>query len=470
MKIIILGAGQVGSTVAYHLAREEANDITVVDLNRGLLDGLQARLDLRGIHGHASHPRVLRKAGIQDAEMVVAVTDSDETNMVACQIAWTLYKTPIKIARVRASEYLEEAEALFTDDPSDEKANNALPVDYVISPEQLVTDHIRRLIQYPGALQVLDFAEGRVRMVAVQAAADGLLCGQQLRTLREHIPHVDSRVAAIYRHGQGIVPEGDTVIQEGDEVFFIAARRDIRVVMSELRKLESSIRKVIIAGGGNIGFRLAKSLEKTFKVKLIERDQERAEAISEHLDHAIVLNADAADEDMLLEESVDHTDVFCAVTNAEEANILSAMLAKRLGAKKSLALINRPSYIDLVETGSIDVAISPQQVTIGALLARIRRGDVSVVHSLRRGAAEAIELVAHGDRDNSAVVGREIGQIDLPEGTSIGAIVRGEDEVLMAHHDVVIQNDDHVIMFMTDRTSSKIREVESLFRVAPTFL
>jgi trk/ktr system potassium uptake protein len=466
MKIIILGAGQVGSTAAHHLAKEESNDLTVVDRDANLLRNLQSRLDIRTVLGQASHPDTLRKAGIEDAEMVIAVTDSDETNMVACQVAWTLHQTPIKIARVRAVEYLTVADEMFTTDPSSDKSRNALPVDFVISPEQLVTDHIKRLIQYPGALQVLDFAGGRARLVGVRVSADGLLCGQQLRTLREHIPHVDSRVAAIYRGGAGIVPEGDTVIEEHDEVFFIAARRDIRVVMSELRRLESTVRRITIAGGGNIGLRLAQELEGTNNVKLIERDRDRARQISEILQKTVVLNADAADQDLLQEESIEATDVFCAVTNAEEANILSAMLAKRLGARKVLALISRRSYGQLVEQSSIDVAISPQQITISALLAYVRRGDVVAVHSLRGGAAEAIEGIAHGDRDNSKVVGRSIEEVPLPEGVTIGAIVRGEG-VLMAHHDLVVESNDHLIMFVTDR--SQIPEVEKLFEVGVTF-
>lgn len=458
MKILILGAGQVGSTVAAHLAREEVNDITVVDRNPELLRDLQDRLDLRTVEGFASHPDVLRQAGAADAEMVIAVTDSDETNMVACQVCYTLFHTPTKIARVRANTYLNTPE-LF--------AQDALPVDVLISPEQLVMDYIRRLIQYPGALQVLDFANGRVRLVAVQAYYGGPLVGQKLRALREHIPDVDTRVAAIYRRGQAIIPEGETVIEADDEVFFIASRKDIRTVISELRKLDRPVRKLIIAGGGNIGMRLAAALEDTYQVKLIERHRERARMLSEMLDKTIVLNGDAADEDLLLEENIENTDVFCAITNDEEANILSAMLAKRLGARKVMSLINRASYVDLVQSGTIDIAISPQQVTIGTLLAHIRRGDVVAVHSLRRGAAEAIEAVAHGDRNSSQVVGRRIEEIPLPPGATIGAIVRG-DEVIMAHHDTEIQADDHVILFLVDRRH--VPDVEALFQVGVTFV
>ena len=453
MRILILGAGQVGSTVAYSLAREEANDITVVDRNTELLQDLQERLDIRTVCGHASHPDVLRDAGADEADMVVAVTDSDETNMIACQVCYTLYRTPTKIARVRAAEYLNTPQ-LFTQD--------ALPVDMLISPEQLVVDYIRRLIQYPGALQVLDFAGGKVRLVAVQAYYGGALVGQELRNLKNHIPDVDTRVAAVYRRGQAILPKGDTVIEADDEVFFIAPRADIRSVINELRKLDKPIRRIIIAGGGNIGVRLANALESTHQVKLIERSRERARDISEDLDKTIVLSGDAADEELLVEENIEATDVFCAVTNDEEANILSSMLAKRLGARKVLALINRPSYVDLVQSGAIDIAISPQQVTIGALLTHIRRGDVVMVHSLRRGAAEAIEAIAHGTRETSRVVGRTVEEIALPDGATIGAIVRG-DSVLMAHHDTRIEADDHVILFLVNR--ERIRDVEKLFQV-----
>lgn len=453
MKILILGAGQVGSTVAHSLAREEDNDITIIDRDSELLRDLQDRLDIRTVQGHASHPEVLKDAGADNAEMVIAVTDSDETNMIACQVCYTLYQTPTKIARVRAADYLNTPQ-LFSQD--------ALPVDMLISPEQLVVDYIRKLIQYPGALQVLDFAGGRVRLVGVQAYYGGALVGQELKNLRNHIPDVDTRVAAVYRRGQAILPQGDTVIEADDEVFFIAPRADIRSVINELRKLDKPVRHIIIAGGGNIGVRLAKSLESTHQVKLIERNRERAREISEWLDKTIVLSGDAADEDLLQEENIEATDVFCAVTNDEEANILSSMLAKRLGARKVLALINRPSYVDLVQSGDIDIAISPQQITIGALLTHIRRGDVVVVHSLRRGAAEAIEAVAHGTPGTSRVVGRTVEEIQLPPGTTIGALVRGED-VMMAHHDTRIEADDHVILFLVDR--KHVADVERLFQV-----
>ncbi len=457
MKILILGAGQVGSSLAENLA-SEANDITIVDRNEQVLAQLRERLDLRTIAGRGSHPDVLRAAGAEDADMLVAVTDSDETNMVACQVAYTIFHTPTKIARVRAVEYLNY-DKLF--------APEALPIDFLISPEQIITEYIQRLIEHPGALQVLDFADGRVQLVGVKAYYGGPLVGHELRALREHIPGVDMRVAAIYRRDRAIIPEGHTVIEPGDEVFFIAASRDIMKVMAELRRLDKPYRRILIVGGGNIGKRVARALEQRYQVKLIDHNLERTRALSNELDRTIVLYGDAADEELLLEENIDKTDVFCALTNDDEANILSAMLAKRLGARKVMSLINRAAYVDLIESGDIDIAISPQQATIGSLLTHIRRGDVVKVYSLRRGAAEAIEAIAHGDRNTSKVVGRRIEELKLPPGTTIGAIVRGKD-VIIAHHDTVIEPEDHVILFLVDK--SRIREVEKLFQVGITFI
>jgi trk system potassium uptake protein TrkA len=457
MKILILGAGQVGSTAAFSLAREEANEVTIVDKNPDVLRELQDRLDVRTVVGNASYPDVIERAGGRDADIIIALTNSDAINIVACQIAFTLFRTPTRIARIRARELMSR-EQLFGPD--------GIPVDVAISPSSLVTNYIEQLIRFPGALQVLDFADGRVRLVATRAGGGGALVGHPLRELSEHIPNVESRVVAIYRGGRGIIPDGDTVVEEDDEVFFIAARKDIRTVLREMRKLDDPVRKVVIAGGGNIGLDLARALEATNQVKVIERDWQRARQISEQLSRAVVLHGDSADEELLLEENIDSADVFVAVTNAEEANILSAMLAKRLGARKVMALINKIAYAELVESGTIDVAISPQQITLGTLLAHVRRGDVVKVHSLRRGAAEAIEAVAHGNARESRVVGRLIDEIQLPRGATISAIVRG-DEVLMAHHDTQIKADDHVILFIADRR--QIDEVERLFEVGASF-
>ena len=458
MKIIILGAGQVGTSVAENLVNE-ANDITIVDVDAKRLNELQTRLDLRTVVGNCAHPSVLERAGAEDADLILAVTDSDEVNMAACQVAYTMFHTPTKIARIRSVDYINHPEIF---------AQEAIPVDVLISPEQIVTDYVRRLIEYPSALQVLDFAGGLVQLVAVKAFYGGPLVGHELKDLREHLPNIDTRVAAIYRQDRAIMPTGNTVIEADDEVFFIAARENLRAVMSELRKLDKPIKRVMLVGGGNIGRRLAKHLEQEkYSVKLIDHNPERTQAVAEELHSTIVLNGDAADEELLLQEGIEETDVFCSLTNDDEANILSAMLAKKLGARKVMSLINRGAYVDLIQNvGNIDIAISPQHATIGSLLAHVRRGDVVAVHSLRKGAAEAIEAVAHGDKSTSKVVGHSIENIDLPNGATIGAIVRGS-EVIVAHHDTIIEANDHLIIFVVDK--KQIPAVEKLFQVAATF-
>jgi len=456
MKIIILGANQVGCSLAETLANE-ANDITVVDSDAEKLRELKDRIDIGIIPGEASHPDVLERAGGEDADMIIAVTESDEINMVACRVAYSLFQTPKKICRIRASAYLV-SDKLF--------GKQGIAVDVVISPELVVSSYIKRLLDLPGSLQVLDFADGKVQLVAVKAYYGGPLVGQEIRLLRQHMPNVETRVAAIFRKDRPIIPEGSTVIEADDEVFFVAAQNNIRACMGELRRLDRPYKRIMIAGGGNIGLRLAESIEDRYQVKIIEHNLERCAYLSETLNKAIVLNGEASQRDLLIDENIGDTDVFLALTNDDEANIMSSLLAKRLGAKKVMALINNPAYVDLVQGGEIDIAISPQQATIGSLLAHVRRGDVVNVHSLRRGAAEAMEAIAHGDKISSKVVGRAIEDIDLPEGTTIGAIVR-EDEVLIAHDDTVVETGDHVILFLVDR--KRIPEVERLFQVGFSF-
>lgn len=456
MKIIILGAGQVGGTLAIALAGED-NDITLVDINPKKLRALQDHLDLRTIVGYGAHPHILRQAGAEDADMIIAVTNSDETNMIACQVAYSIFNTPTKIARVRSAEYLREKK-LFD--------SKNLPVDVVISPEQLVVKYIRRLVENPGALQVVDFAEGLVRLVAVKAYYGGLLVGNALSALKDHMPNIETRVAAIFRRGKAIMPTGDTVIEADDEVFFIAASHHIRQVMGELQKLENPYKRIMIAGGGNIGKGLAKSLEDNYHVKLIEFDSKKVHSISDELENTIVLQGDASNQELLIDENIDHMDVFIAVTNKDEANIMSAMLAKKLGVRKTMVLINRGAYVDLLQGNEIDIAVSPQHTTTSSLLTHIRRGDVANVYTLRRGAAEAMEAVAHGTEDTSKVVGKAIGEIELPRGTTIAAIVR-DNKVIIAHHNIVIQSNDHVILFLVDK--KYVRDVEQLFQVDLTF-
>ena len=467
----MLGAGQVGSTVAESLV-SEANDITVVDINAGRLAQLQDRLDLRTVTGNAGHPSVLIRAGIEDADMLVAVTQSDETNLVACKLARRLFNTPTRIARIRASDYLDHPE-IFDD------VNFA--VDLAICPEQILTEYIVKLIEFPETLQVLEFAGGRVSLVAVLAFHGGPLVGHQLQELRKHMPNINTRVAAIFRRDSPIIPEGSTVIEAGDEVFFLAAREHIRDVLRELRRMDKPVRRVMIGGGGNIGRRLSRALENRYHVKIVEFNKTSAERLASELKSTLVISGDVTDEEMLESENVDEMDIFCAVTNDDQINIMSSLLAKRMGVRRSIALINRSSYVDLVQSGQIDIAISPAQATIGTLLAHVRRGDCVAVHSLRRGAAEALELIAHGDRKSSKVVGRKVEEIELPKGATIAAIVRRhtspantlgrgsvKDEVIIAHHDTLIQAEDHVIVFAVNKRI--VPHVEKLFQVGVGFL
>jgi len=456
MKILILGAGQVGGTLAEHLSNEQ-NDITLIDSNTERLRELQDKLDIGTVTGQACYPEILRKGGAEDTDLLIAVTNSDEINMVACQVAYSLFNIPKIISRIRSQSYIQRPE-LFSKD--------IVPIDVLISPEQLVTSYIKSLLQHPGTLQVLDFADGKIRLVAVKAVFGGPLVGQELQQLRQHMPNVDTRVAAIFRRDHPIQPTGETVIEAGDEVFFIAAHNHILPVMSEMRRLDNPYKRIMIAGGGNIGLRLASAIEDDYHVKLIEYNYDRCKQLSELLTKCIVLNGSASDSELLVAESIEDVDVFCALTNDDEANIMASLLAKRLGARKVITLITNPAYVDLVQGGDIDIALSPQQITIGSLLTHVRKGDVAAVHSLRRGAAEALELIAHGDEKSSKVVGKRIDKIDLPNGVTIGAIMRGE-KVLIAHSDVVIETDDRVIVFVTNK--KHVKEVEKLFAVAFSF-
>ncbi len=452
MKIIILGAGQVGSNLAESLVAEN-NDITVIDLETERLALLQDRLDLRTVRGHAAHPSVLKMAGAEDADMLVAVTQSDETNLMACRIASTLFNVPTRIARIRSNDFLGLKASFLAEH---------FGVDDVISPEQEVTDTLRRLMEHPEALQVLDFADGKVRVVAVRAYHGGPLVGHELQDIKRHMPNLECRIPAVYRRDRGIVPKGITVIEPGDEVFFLARKQDIPSVMRELRRMEQPVKKVMIAGGGNIGRRLASQIERDYDVKIIDHNKSVSNLLAEQLHHTLVLQGDATDEDLLDQENIAAMDVFCALTNDDEDNIMSALLAKRMGAHRVIALINRSAYVDLVQGGEIDIAISPAQATVGPLLSKIRRGDMVAVHSLRRGAAEVLEVVVHGDAKTSRVVGRRIEEIDLPDGATIAALIRNND-VVIAHHDTLIEAEDHLILFALNKRI--IPKVEKLLQV-----
>lgn len=456
MNIIILGAGQVGSSLA-ELLSDENNDVTVVDLDQTRLQQLQDRLDIRTINGHASDPDILLQASIEDADMLIATTQNDDTNIVACQLAHVMHKTPTKIARVRSPSFLNHPELFDRNENTD-----AIPINVLISPESLVKDYILQLIDYPGSLQVVDFADSKVRIVAIRVRAGSLLVNKEIREIKNHLPSgIETRIVAIYRRGEVVMPTGSVLIREDDEVFFMAVPSAIPAIVEELRryKLRPS-RNIMIAGGGNIGYNLAKELEKQHQVKIVDHNIERARTIAETLEETIIIHGDVSDKSLLIEENIDEIDLFLAVTNSDEANIISGMLAKKLGVKRVIALVNNQSYIDLIHLNSIDVAISADQITTSHLLHYMRQGDTVKAFTLRRGAAEAMEVIVHGSENTSKVIGKRIGEIDWPTDITIGCVIR-EDQVMIAHRDIMIEAEDHVVLFLTDR--SRAKEVAELF-------
>jgi trk system potassium uptake protein len=461
MNIIILGAGRVGESVAESLVSEQ-NDITVIDHDPSRLRLLEERLDLRGVVGNGIQPSVLREAGAQDADMVIACAATDESNLVVCKVAHDVFNVPTTIARLRSPEFVTGDELL---------GKNGFSVDHVICPEESVMRYIHQLISYPEALQVVEFSQKRASLIVVRAAAGGALVGRTIGEFRERLPHAEMRVVALYRLDTEMETTASTRILPGDEVFVLADVRKIRLVLAAIHNVDKPVQRVMIAGGGKVGLRLARSLVGQCQVKIIERDKRRCEYLASQLPSStLILQGDGADEDLLHEENVGDMDLFLALTSDDEDNIMSAMLAKRMGARRVMSLINRRAYADMMEGSTIDIAISPAQTVIGELLAHLRRGDVAAVHSLRRGAAEALEGIARGDASTSKLVGRRIEEIRLPQGARIGAIVRGEDakgEVLMPHHDLVIETDDHIIVFIPNKRM--VREVEKLFQVGATF-
>jgi trk system potassium uptake protein TrkA len=473
MKILILGAGRVGESVAESLVSEK-NDITVIDTDPARLSFLQDRLDLRGVAGNGIQPSVLREAGIEDADMLIACAPMDETNLVACKVAHDLFSVPTTIARIRSPEFVNGSPML--DKPG-------FAVDQVICPEQSVTAYVRKLIEYPEALQVLEFADGLVSLIAVRAISGGPLVQHSLAEIPQLAPGVEMRIVAIYRQDKALAHlDGATRIEPGDEVFVLAATADIRTVLGVLRRMDRPVRSVMIAGGGKVGLRLARELQPGYQIKLIEAQPKRCEYLATQLPpEVLVLQGDSTDEDLLGDENVGQMDLFLALTSDDEDNIMACLLAKRLGARRVLALINRRAYADLVQGTAIDIAISPAQAVIGELLAYVRRGDVEAVHSLRHGAAEALEAIVRGDRKTCRLAGRRIDEAGLPAGAQVGAIVRGlhrpdgsdagdeaRPEVIMAHHDTVVEPNDHVIIFVPGK--QMVRQVEKLFQVSATFL
>lgn len=457
MKIIIIGAGQVGSTLTEKLATEK-NELTVIDTDRSLLGILNDKYDLRTVCGLGTHPDILASAGAADAEMLVAVSESDEVNILACQIADTLFHVPNKIARIRSREYIERSAELF--------CAGGLSVDKVISPEMLVTSQIAELAFHPGTSQVMEFSNGELAIVMVKACYGGFLVGNSLSAVKGTELDGKINIVSIVRNGKAIRLSSGTVIEGGDEVYFITQTSYIGQCVAGLERVETPYRRVLIIGGGNIGAGLARKLQSMCQVKLVEENREKAERLSEELEKTMVFEADPTDRDFLDDEGITKTDLVIAVTSSDESNIMASSLAKRLGAKKSIALVQREIFLDLIDETNIDIAVSPQQVTISALLSNIRHADVKNVYSLRSGNSEAMEIVAHGSGESSNVIGKKVKELDLPQGVSVSAIIRDGASFIIAD-EMTLKDGDHIIIFLTDRTM--VREIERLFQPSPFF-
>ena len=466
MKILILGGGQVGSAIAQELSTLQGHDITVIDTDEHALSNLGSQMDVQTINGNGASPVALQQAGAADADMLLALTRSDETNLVACKIAAALFNVPNRIARVRSADYLDSQDV-----PAEDKMPPALAAFDItdsIHPEELVTEHLAGLLHYIRALQVLPFAHERVQMVVAQTKNRDALIGKTVAEMVALLPErTDCQICAIYRNNRLIVPQASTLVEEGDEICFAADARHVSAVMAVWFYYEHKPRRVMIAGGGNIGFRLARQLEENFNIKIIELNPQRAEWLAENLDQTLVLQGSASDENLLAREYIDEIDVFCALTNDDENNIMSALLAKNLGAKRVVCIINRSRYVDLITGNQIDIVVSPHLITIGSILAHVRRGDIAAVYPLRRGTAEAIEVVVHGDQRTSSLVGRRIDEIKWPAGCHIAAVVRGDTVMMGRNHHETVADGDHLILFVARRRV--LRELEKLIQVKMGF-
>lgn len=465
MKILIVGAGRIGISVAESLV-SEANDITVVDRNPEHIAYLQSRFDLRGIVGEASSPQVLRDAGADDTDMLIAVTSNDETNLVVSLLAARLFNIPTRIARVRNSELRNFPRIL---------GEEGFEATAVIWPEQAVTSYLVKLIDFPEANQVLEFGEGLAALIAVRAKAGSPLVGRRVADLETHLPHVEARIISIFRRNRRLDVDKNTVIEAGDEVICLCDARNARLVLSEIRRHEPPVRNILLAGNASMCLALARRLTSSedadrrteLSIRILEKDRSKVELLAGQLrSSVIVIEGDYTDEEVLSDAGVETCDLFIALSEDDGDNVLSAMLAKKLGAQRTIALVNRKVYGDLMQGSQIDITLSPSQAALGELIKHVRRGDVTAAYSLRHGVAEALEIVAHGNRRSSRVVGRPIRDLALPEGANIGAVIRGEGEdavVLMGKPDVVIEAEDHVVVFVASKRL--IPKIERLFAV-----
>ena len=448
MKVIILGAGKVGESLARNLS-QDGYDISIVDLNKNKVDELQDRLDIAAIIGHAAHPSTFKKAGADEETILLAVTNNDEVNIAACQIAKNKFSVKKTICRFKDSTYLDCLDSF-----------GESIIDIPISPENEVTSHLKELIDHPGAEQIEEFADGKVKLVSVKVKKTGRLVDKALRTIEDDMPGVDSYIPTIYRKGKPFIPNGDTIVKEGDEVYFVTASENVDVVVNEMRLEQEAYSRIMIIGGGKIGFNLAKQLEDSYKVKIIEPNEERCEEISRSLEKTIVLRGKGADQELLKSENISQVDVFCSLTNDDEANIMASLLAKKLGATKTMVILNNPSYVNILP-GFVDSCIAPHRLTVSSVLQHLRESDVAqdVILKMHSG-AEAIEGIVHANEYTSDYFGKPIKSLPMPEEASVGAIVR-KGVVVMPSSSIELCIEDHLIIFLSNK--EKVKEVEKLF-------
>ncbi len=452
MKIIICGAGQVGSGIARQLAVEN-NDVTVIDQSPELVQSLQEQIDVRGIVGHGAHPDVLDRAGASEADMIIAVTFYDEVNMIAAQIAHSLFRVPLKIARVRAQSYLNPMwQDLFSRDH--------MPIDVIISPELEVGRSVLRRLEVPGAFESASFADGLVQVVGVRIEQDTPIVDTPLEQLTELFPDLQAVVVGIVRHGALFIPTRRDQMLIGDEVYFVSAREHVARTLDLFGHQEPAARRVIVVGGGNIGIFVAKELEERpgVRVKLIEADKKRAEKAADALARTVVFNGSGLDQAILREAGIQDAESIVALTNDDKVNILSAVIGKQLGCKKSMTLINHPDFGAVVPSLGIDTFLDPRATTVSTILQHVRRGRIRRVHSVRGGAAEVIEAEA---LETSPLVGKPLRETDLPDGALVGGVVRA-GRVVVPRGDTVIEAGDRVILFVE---KSVVPKVERLVRV-----
>lgn len=449
----------MGSSVAQVLSKESQNEITVVDSAYAPLAALKERYDLRTIRGNGALPSILEEADAANTDIIIAATSSDEVNIVACQLAHTLFNIELKVARIRDQAYIDFSEQVFFGP----KTEASFHIDVVISPEILITDQIKNIIELPGAQEVLRFAKGRAVMVSVDVHPKAEMNNKRLGYLKTILPDIRPTFVALFRDDVELPISDDTILRSYDELYFLSERPEARHIVQAFDSGTKVARKIMIAGGGNIGSQLAETLEKFAHVKVIERDRKNAQLLTSHLNDSLVLLGDCADENLLFEENIEHTDIFCAVTNDDQTNILSGMLAKRLGAKYVITLVNRSSFLELIqEESNIDLAFSPQQVTLSTLLTYIRKGDIAQVYSIRDGNAEVIEIVAHGNENNSKIINRPVNEIKWPDNVNLAGIIRHR-KLLTIDDETLIAPNDHIVLFITDKES--IPEIEDLFKI-----